>query len=94
MTTTSWYFLTNHAKVLLAVAWDPDIRLRDLAVKVGITERSAHKILNQLVEEGYVTKERTGRRNTYTVQTDRSLKHPFVEGRDVGELLNLLVTQE
>ncbi|MBK5232384.1 MAG: helix-turn-helix domain-containing protein [Thermoleophilia bacterium] len=86
-----WDFLTNHAHVLLCVAHDPGIRLRDIAVTVGVTERSAHKILSQLVDEGYVNKERTGRRNSYTVQHDMPLKGPLDEEQEVGELLNLLL---
>lgn len=94
MTPTNWSFLTNHSNVLLCVARDSGIRLRDIAATVGITERSAHKILNQLVEDDYVIKERVGRRNTYLVQTDKSLNHPLVDGADVGELLKLLAKGE
>ena len=85
-----WDFLTNHAHVLLCVANDPGIRLRDIALAVGVTERSAHKILGQLVEEGYVVKEKVGRRNTYTVKTDMPLKSPPAEEQEVGELLHVL----
>ena len=63
-----WDFLTNHAHVLLCVAHDPDVRLRDIAASVGITERGAHRIISQLVEEGYLTRERQGRRNRYKVE--------------------------
>ena len=86
-----WDFLTNHAHVLLCVAHDPGIRLRDIAAAVGITERAAHRILSQLVEEGYVLRERQGRRNRYQVVAGRPMRHPLVEQREVGELLEVLI---
>lgn len=85
-----WTFLTNHAYVLLCVAADPDIRVRNLAERVGITERAAQRILSELVAEGYLDKERRGRRNSYTVHGDRPLRHPLQGDRTVGELLRLL----
>jgi predicted ArsR family transcriptional regulator len=90
-TAPRWDFLTNHAHVLLCVAHDPGIRLRDIAAAVGITERAAHRILSQLVEEGYVLRERQGRRNRYQVVAGRPMRHPLVERREVGELLEVLV---
>jgi DNA-binding MarR family transcriptional regulator len=86
-----WDFLTSHAHVLLCVAQDPGIRLRDIAAAVGITERSAHKILSELVEEGYVLRERNGRRNRYKVKPELRLRHPLVKEREVGPLLDLLM---
>jgi DNA-binding MarR family transcriptional regulator len=88
---TRWDFLTNHAHVLTCVAHDPGIRLRDIAAAVGITERAAHRILSELVEEGYVLREREGRRNRYQVIADLPLRHPLVEGRKVGDLLKVLL---
>jgi DNA-binding transcriptional ArsR family regulator len=85
-----WDFLTNHSHVLLCVAQDSGIRLRDIAAAVGITERSAHKVLSELVEEGYVLRERHGRRNRYKVQPELPLRHPLVREREVGELLDAL----
>jgi DNA-binding transcriptional ArsR family regulator len=85
-----WDFLTNHAHVLLCVANDPGIRLRDIAAAVGITERSAHKILSELVDEGYVLRERQGRRNRYQIKPELPLRHPLVHDREVGDLLKLL----
>jgi DNA-binding MarR family transcriptional regulator len=87
---TGWDFLTNHAHVLVCVAHDPGIRLRDIAATVGITERAAARILSELVEDGYVLRERQGRRNRYEVMTDRPLRHPLVQGRAVGDLLGIL----
>jgi DNA-binding MarR family transcriptional regulator len=89
-----WDFLTNHAHVLLCVAHDPGIRLRDIAGAVGITERAAHKILSDLVDEGYVTRERNGRRNHYEVKPDLPLRHPLVQEREVGDLLAVLLTPQ
>jgi DNA-binding MarR family transcriptional regulator len=89
--TPSWDFLTNHAHVLMCVAHDPGIRLRDIATAVGITERAAHRILSELVEEGYVLREREGRRNRYQVVADLPLPHPLAEGREVGDLLRVLL---
>jgi DNA-binding Lrp family transcriptional regulator len=86
-----WDFLTNHAHVLMCVAHDPGIRLRDIAAAVGITERAAHRILSQLVEEGYVLRERQGRRNRYEVVAGRPMRHPLLQEREVGELLEVLV---
>ena len=93
-TTGGWDFLTNHAHVLLCVANDPGIRLRDIAAAVGITERSAHKILSELVDEGYVLRERQGRRNRYQVKPELPLRHPLVHDREVGDLLKVLLRPE
>ena len=92
--TTRWDFLTNHAHVLLSIATDPGIRLRDIAAAVGITERGAHKILTELVDEGYVLRERHGRRNRYKVKPELPLRHPLVQEREVGDLLNVLLRPE
>jgi DNA-binding MarR family transcriptional regulator len=89
--TARWDFLTNHAHVLTCVADDPGIRLRDIAAAVGITERAAHRILSELVDEGYVLRERDGRRNRYQVVAERPLRHPLVQERAVGDLLRVLI---
>ena len=85
-----WDFLTNHAHVLTCVAHDPGIRLRDIAAAVGITERAAQRILSELVEEGYVLRERQGRRNRYQVVVERPMRHPLGQEREIGELLEVL----
>ena len=85
-----WDFLTHHAHVLLCVSDDADIRLRDIAAAVGITERSTHKILTELVEDDYVLRERQGRRNRYTVKPEMPLRHPLVRERTVADLLGAL----
>ena len=87
---TSWTFLTNHARVLLCISQDPGIRLRDIADRVGITERSAFAIVLDLAQAGYVVKEKDGRRNRYRIQADLPLPEPTSRERTVGEILALL----
>lgn len=87
---TSWTFLTNHAHVLLCIARDPAIRLRDVAIEVDITERAAQRIVAELVEAGYLSRTREGRRNHYEVHGELPLRHPMERGRPVGELLALV----
>jgi predicted ArsR family transcriptional regulator len=86
----SWTFLTTHARVLLLVARDPGVRLRDIAASLDITERSAFGIITDLVEAGYVVKEKDGRRNRYHIQTHLPLPEPTARERTVGEVLTLL----
>ena len=82
-----WTFLTNHAHVLVCIADDPSVRGRDIATLVGITERSAQSIVADLVEAGYVTRTRQGRRNSYVVHPDAALRHPLEHDHTIGELL-------
>ena len=86
----SWTFLTNHARVLLCVAHDPGARLRDIAASLNITERSAFGIITDLVEAGYVIKEKDGRRNRYHIQAHLPLPEPDGRERTIGEILTLL----
>ena len=86
----SWTFLTSHARVLLLVAHDPGVRLRDIAASLDITERSAFGIITDLVEAGYVVKEKDGRRNRYHIQAHLPLPEPTSQERTVGEVLALL----
>jgi hypothetical protein len=85
-----WTFLTAHGRALLCVAHDPGARLRDIAAVLEVTERSAFGIMNDLVEAGYVVKEKNGRRNRYRVQTHLPLPEPTARERTVGEVLALL----
>jgi DNA-binding IclR family transcriptional regulator len=85
-----WTFVTNHTQVLLCIARDSDIRLRDVATRIGITERAAQRILADLVTAGYVERRREGRRNRYTVKPDLQMRHPAQDGHDIGEVLDLL----
>ena len=86
----SWHFLTSHTQVLLAIHRQPDARLRDVADTVGITERAAQRIVNDLVETGYLERERVGRRNRYALNPDRRMRHPEQHEHEIGELLDLL----
>ncbi len=85
-----WTFLTNHAHVLVCIADNPDVRAREIADLVGISERAVQAIISDLVHAGYVVRERTGRRNHYTIDVDRGLRHPLEEDHTVGELLGML----
>jgi len=86
-----WSFLTNHARVLVCIAHDPGVRLRDIAATVGITERSAYSIVNDLTADGYVVKNRDGRRNRYQIQPHLPLREAITQERTIGELLDVLV---
>lgn len=87
---TGWTFLTNHAHVLVCIARDPGIRLRDVAEHVGITERATQGIVSDLVEAGYVSRSRVGRRNHYAVRDDLPLRHPLEHDQAVGNLLQVV----
>jgi predicted transcriptional regulator len=89
-TPKSWRFLSNHTQVLLCLQRDPNARFRDIALRVGITERAAQRIVADLIESGYVESERVGRRNRYHINADSAMRHPAQEGHEIGELLKLL----
>lgn len=91
---TTWSFLTSHARVLLALASDPDLRLREIGDLVGITERRAHDIITDLTRSGYVVKQREGRRNSYEIRSDRPLRDGLTEHRTIGDMLSLLADTE
>ena len=86
----SWRFVTNHTQVLLCIARDPDIRLRDVAEMVGITERAVQRIVADLVEAGFLQRQRVGRRSRYVIDRGVEMRHPAQAGHDIGELLGLL----
>ena len=86
-----WSFLTNHARALLCIAHDPDVRLRDIADALGVTERSAYGLVGDLTEAGYVVKERNGRRNRYQIRAQLPLRESSSRERTIGEMLELLV---
>jgi DNA-binding IclR family transcriptional regulator len=86
-----WSFLTNHARVLVCIAHDPGVRLRDIATTLGITERSAYGIVTDLTEAGYVVKEKEGRRNRYQIQAHLPLPETITQERTIGEVLDVLV---
>jgi DNA-binding MarR family transcriptional regulator len=85
-----WRFVTNHTQVLLSIAEDRDVRIRDIAETVGITERAAQRIVADLIEAGYVSRERVGRRNHYRVNPELKMRHPSQRDLEVGGLLELL----
>jgi DNA-binding MarR family transcriptional regulator len=86
----NWRFVTNHTQVLLCIARDPDVRLRDVAEMVGITERAVQRIVADLVEAGFLQRERVGRRSRYMIDRGVEMRHPAQAGHDIGELLALL----
>lgn len=85
-----WTFLTNHAHVLICIAEDPNARIRDLAERVGITERGVQRVIAELEEAGYLSHEREGRRNVYRVRLNQPLRHPVERHRNVAVLLQLV----
>ena len=94
MAVAEWTFLTNHARILLCIAEDPDTRIRDMAQCADITERAAHRILCDLIEAGYVSRQRRGSRNHYEVHPEMPLRHAHERGHQIGEVLRLLGNPE
>jgi hypothetical protein len=90
----TWSFLTNHARVLLCVAQDSGLRLRELGDRVGITERAAYNIVTELVAGGYISRERHGRRNRYTVNRHLPLPDQLAREQSIGDLLAILTTPD
>ena len=88
-----WTFLTNHAHVLIALHANPDLVLREVAVRVGITERAVQRIVQDLEEEGFIRREKVGRKNHYQVLTQEPLRHPLEAHRTIGDLLKLITGQ-
>jgi DNA-binding Lrp family transcriptional regulator len=85
-----WAFLTNHAQVLVCIADEPGVRLRDISERVGITERAAHRIVAELADAGYISRKRMGRRNAYVIHTDIPLPDSLARKKNVGDLLAIL----
>lgn len=90
----SWTFLSNHSHVLVSLAAEPDIRVRDVAALVGITERAVQRIVTDLVEAGVLIRLREGRRNHYQIDREASLRHPIEKHCTVGDLLTLICPPE
>jgi DNA-binding MarR family transcriptional regulator len=86
-----WTFLSNHAHVLLCIARDPAVRLRDVAARVGITERAVQRIVTDLAAAGYLTVAKEGRRNRYVIHPEQPLRHPLERHRTVKGLLDLVL---
>ena len=89
-----WTFLTNHAHVLVCIARDPGVRVREIAERVEITERAAQRIVSELAAEGYVERHREGRRNTYSIKARRPMRHPMDSDLAIGEILTVLAGPE
>src|SRR5947209_16915817 len=90
----TWVFLSNHAHVLLCIARDPDSRTRDIAARVGITERAAQRIVSELIAEGYLKRTKIGRRNQYEINRRGHLRHPVFNNFEIGPLLDILNTAD
>lgn len=90
MTAPPWTLLTNHGHVLVCIARDPDVRLSDLADRVGIRERAVHRIVTDLIDAGYLERVKVGRRNHYRIRIDRPMRHPVEQEHSIGELLATL----
>lgn len=85
-----WTFLTNHTHILVVLAREPSMRIRDMADEVGITQRAVQRILAELIEEGVLKVKKEGRRNSYEIQRTTRLRHPLESRHTIGELLDLL----
>jgi DNA-binding MarR family transcriptional regulator len=91
---SGWTFLTNHAHALTCIARDPDIRFRDMADEIGITERAAHRIVSELLHAGYISREKRGRRNRYEVQSAVPLRHPLHQEITAADLVALMLRND
>lgn len=90
MTTRTWTFLTNHTHVLYCLASLGDLTTREIALRIGITERAVQRIIGELEEAGFVSHRREGRKNHYSVHLDKSLRHPLEEHQTVQALIDML----
>ena len=90
MSTPGWTFLSNHTHVLVCIDRDPGVTMRTVAEQVGITERAVQRIVQELVEGGYLSRTRHGRRNAYRIEPDRPLRHRLESGTHLDALLGLL----
>jgi DNA-binding IclR family transcriptional regulator len=86
-TKPGWTFLTNHAHVLICIAQQPDVRLSEVAQLVGIRERTVHRIVHELCDDGYLTVKKDGRKNIYTIHLDRPLRHPLEAEHNIKEIV-------
>jgi len=94
MTVPAWTFLTNHAHVMVCIAQNSEVRLAEIARLVGVGERAVHRIVQDLVDAGYLTRTRSGRHNVYEVHLDRLLRHPLEAGHRIAEVLGPLAAQD
>jgi predicted transcriptional regulator len=89
-----WAFITSHGAVLIEVSRHPDATVREIAGRIGLTERQAHRVLNDLVTENYVVRDRIGRRNNYRVNDAKPMRHALLEDRRIGEFLRVVAPPE
>ena len=89
----TWTFITNHARVLISIAENPGVRTRDIAERIGITERATQRIVAELEQAGYISHEKVGRRNRYDLNPDAHLRHPLEHNVEVRHLIDLLANQ-
>lgn len=87
---SAWTFLTNHMHVLVVLSRDPELRIRDMAEQIGITQRAVQRILAELIDEGVLKAKKVGRRNRYTIQRRTRLRHPLESRHTIGEMIDLL----
>lgn len=90
MSSPSWTFLSNHTHVLVCISRDPSVTMREVADRVGVTERAVQRIVHDLVEGGYLVRRREGRRNVYSVQAGSALRHPLEAGTELRDLIGVL----
>lgn len=91
---TPWTFLTNHSHVLLCLVDDPEMRMRDIAIKVGITERAVQRIISDLADDGYIKRIKEGRCNHYKINTEKHLRHEIEKDNTLEELINLILPSQ
>ncbi|MEV4570413.1 winged helix-turn-helix domain-containing protein [Nonomuraea sp. NPDC049419] len=91
---STWTFLTHHARVLVEISRDPELRLRDIAERIGITERAVQNIVSDLYEAGYVQRERIGRRNHYRLNLEQHFRYPTEAGLPVRLLIDILMDHD
>ena len=85
-----WTFLTNHAHVLILLSQDSSLVLREVALRIGITERAVQRIIADLEHDGFIEREKVGRKNQYRIQSKRALRHPVESHRSIGDLIELI----
>ncbi len=91
---STWTFITNHSRVLMVITHDPTVRLRDIASTLDITERAAQRIVTELVEEGYLSRKREGRRNVYTVHPEQPMRAKQARRTEVGQFVGLMLSNQ
>jgi len=91
---STWTFITNHARVMMVITQDPTVRLRDIASTLDITERAAQRIVTELVDEGYLSRKREGRRNSYTVHPEQPLRAVQAGNTQIGDFIEMLLRNE